>query len=198
MQMTRSIVVALGVLLLACDRAAAQEVIVQHEDAIVWTQEQMAKGRVEGGTGAGGVLYVGEEVLASTIEDGAFAVPVRLDEGVTPLVACMDDEVVCSDMLRYELGSVPRPEAEVYAKVEGRQVTLRGRVVENPDAGVLLHTWTQDSDNPASVTLNVTSDSVATFSLLSEASSGAAYCTPAQAARMPHAIRRLVSDPPPH
>lgn len=172
--MSKTLVLLLICFSMSTGSASAQEVVWQHEDAVVWGQEQVVEGAVEGSAAVEGVLYAGDDTLAFAVEGGAFAVPVRLREGVTPLVACVDeglaDGQLCSDTLRYEVGFVPRPEAELVAIVEGRHVTLRGRVIANPDSTQLAFTWAQDPDNAAPVTLDAASDSVATFTLPSAVS----------------------------
>lgn len=155
--------------------ATAQEVFLHSNDAEVWAQDQVVEGSVEGSTATEGILFAGEDTLSFTIENGAFSVPVHLTRDVTPLVACVDSGSTCSDTLRFELGFVPRPEAELQATVNGRQVTLHGRVLENPDNLPLSFTWMWDTNNPASVSLETISDSLAGFTLPSGAPTGEYY-----------------------
>lgn len=161
--------------LLGAEAAPAQSVRLLAEDAVVWAQEQVVEGVVEGSVATAGTLYAGDDTLAFAVTAGTFAVPVRLAGGGTSLVACVDDGAVCSDTLRYELGFEPRPEGELTPTVDGRQVTLRGTVVGNPEGLDLTFAWRQDADNPAPVALRVLSDSVATFALPPAAPEGEYY-----------------------
>src|SRR5690606_9180138 len=58
--------------------------------------------------------------------------------------------------LAYEL----KPEAELTPTVEGRTVTLNGRVLDNPDSTALSFEWSVDPENPSVVSLTG-SDSLA-------------------------------------
>lgn len=155
--------------------ALAQGVFLHSNDAEVWAQDQVVEGSVEGSDATEGILFAGDDTLAFTVENGAFSVPVHLTREVTPIVACVDAGSVCSDTLRYALGYVPRPEAELYATVSGRQVTLHGRVIENPGDLPLTFTWRWDTRNPVPVTLEILSDSLASFTLPSTAPTGEYY-----------------------
>lgn len=155
--------------------ARAQSVRLDERDAVVWSHEQVVEGRAEG-TGTAGVLYVNDAPIAFTA-DGDFAVPVQLGEGETTIVACADaaGTPVCSDTLRWTLGYRLRPELYVYATVEGRAVTLHGRLLANPDDAALTYAWVIDSGNPQSVSFSTTSDTVATVVLPEDAAYGEYY-----------------------
>src|SRR5690606_35223050 len=102
--------------------ALAQTIALAEEDATVWALEQEVRGTLTGA--ATGTLYVGGAPVAVT--EGAFAVPVRLADAETEIVACVGSGAgeVCPDTLRWTLGYRPRPEAELRATVAGRAVTF--------------------------------------------------------------------------
>ena len=141
--------------------AAAQTIALGEEDATVWAQEQVAAGTITG-TNAG-TLYVNGEPIPFTAEGGVFAVPLRLTEPETEVVACVASGggEVCHDTLRWALGYVPRPEAEVRASVAARTVTFEGRVLANPGGPALSFAWAEDPGNPAALGLVVQNDSTA-------------------------------------
>lgn len=151
----------------------AQSVDWQERDAEVWAQEQVVDGTLEG-AGAG-VLYHNDAPMPFEAAAGAFSVPVRLEEGVNTFVACTEDEVVCSDTLRWTLGYRLRPEVFAYAEVRGRKVTLRGEVLENPGDDVLTFIWQQDPENPQPVTLAGTDGLQPSFMLPEDAPAGEYY-----------------------
>lgn len=101
-----------------------------------------------------GVLFHNETTLSFEAMDGAFAVPVRLDEGINTFVACTEDEAACSDTLRWTLGFTVRPEVFAYATVDGQTVTLHGEVLANPDEAALSFVWRPDASNPQDVMLD--------------------------------------------
>src|SRR5690606_20327393 len=141
--------------------AAAQTIALGEEDATVWAQEQVAAGTITG-TNAG-TLYVNGEPIPFTAEGGVFAVPLRLTEPETEVVACVASGggEGCPDTLRWALGYVPRPEAEVRASVAARTVTFEGRVLANPGGPALSFAWAEDPGNPAALGLVVQNDSTA-------------------------------------
>jgi len=143
--------------------AFAQTIALEKQDATVWAQEQEVSGTIEGAEN--GILIVDGEQHPFTAVDGEFAVTVWLGPGTSEFVACTVDETVCSDPLQLTLGYTPRPEAELRAAVDGQTITLSGEVLDNPAGGSTTTTWSADPDNPASVTLSVDSDYVATASI---------------------------------
>lgn len=155
--------------------AMAQSVRLDERDATVWSYEQVVRGEAAG-TEAGGTLYVNGRTVAFTA-GGTFEVPVRLDEGENVILACAPagGEAVCSDTLRWTLGYDLRPELYAYATVDGRTVTLHGRLLENPDSAALVFTWRADPDNPQGVDLQVQADTLAAFTLPEGAAHGEYY-----------------------
>ncbi len=151
----------------------AQTIVLQEADAIVWAQEQVIEGVLEGADA--GVLHLDGEALAFEVDGGTFAVPVRLGEGTSALVACTDDEEDCTDTLRLTLGFELRPDALAFATASGRAVTLHGDVLANPDGAMLSFQWQQDPDNPAPVTLTTPADDLATFTFPDDAPPGEYY-----------------------
>ncbi|HLT46917.1 MAG TPA: alpha-amylase family glycosyl hydrolase [Rubricoccaceae bacterium] len=135
----------------------------------------MAEGTVSGATT--GTLYVNGEPFPFTAVAGTFAVPLRLTEPETEVIACADGTggEVCGDTLRWTLGYAPRPEAEVRPTVAGRTVTLEGHVLDNPDGAALTFTWAEDPGNPAALGLSVQDDSTATVTVPGDAPPGEYY-----------------------
>lgn len=155
--------------------ATAQTIALDEEDATVWAQEQVASGAVAGANT--GVLYVNGTPVPFTAPDGLFAVPLRLTEPETTVIACAGSGggEVCGDTLRWTLGYEPRPEAELRPSVAGRTVTLSGRVLDNPDGAALTFAWHEDTDNPAALGLTAQSDSTATVAVPEGAPPGEYY-----------------------
>lgn len=154
--------------------ASAQTIELFETDAVVWLRGQT----VTGGTSSdisGGELFVNSAPLAFEVTDGGFAVPVQLDEGENLIVACTPAGTVCSDTLRWELGYDLRPEAMMDAAVEGRTVTLRGSVLDNPTGTALAFRWGADVDNPAATSIAIVDDSTATVEIPTGAPAGEYY-----------------------
>ena len=142
--------------------ARAQTIALAEEDATVWAQAQVVRGTAPGATS--GTLTVNGAAVPFAVEAGAFAVPVRLVEPVTTIVACVPGPSgdVCSVPLVWTLGYALRPEAEVRATVDGRTVRFAGRVLDNPTGATLAFAWSEVPGNPAPLGLAVTGDSSAT------------------------------------
>jgi glycosidase len=156
--------------------ASAQTIALAEEDATVWGQDQVVVGTMRGATT--GTLYVNGDPVAITAEQGEFAVPLRLIEEETEVVACADGAgggPVCADTLRWTLGYEPRPEAQLRAHVAGRTVTLEGRVLDNPDGAALAFAFAEDPGNPAALGLAVEDDSTATVAVPEDAPPGEYY-----------------------
>src|SRR5690606_20892136 len=68
--------------------ALAQSIALDKEDATVWAQEQVISGQISGAES--GTLYVNDEAVPFAAEGGTFAVPIRLAEELTTIVACAD------------------------------------------------------------------------------------------------------------
>ena len=155
-------------------QAAAQTIALNHEDATVWAQAQTVSGTLAD-AGAGTLYVNGEAVAFTAAGDGTFAVPLRLTEPETEIVACAGSPEVCTETLRYTLGYEPRPEAELRPFVSGRTVRLEGHVLANPDAAELAFEWAEDDGNPAALGLSVLDDSTAEASVPADAPPGEYY-----------------------
>lgn len=151
----------------------AQSVEWQVRDAEVWAREQVVRGTMDGADA--GVLHHDETPIAFEVTDGAFAIPVVLEEGVNRFVACTEDEAVCSDTLRWTLGYRLRSEVFAYAEADGRTVTLHGEVLENPEDDALSFSWQQDPDNPQPVSLAGTAGLQTSVTLPEDAPAGEYY-----------------------
>ena len=47
-----------------------------------------------------------------------------------------------------------KPILEAYATVADRELTLHGKIIENPDSEAVTFFWSEDGRNPASFGLN--------------------------------------------
>ncbi len=155
--------------------ARAQTIALAEEDATVWALDQVVRGTLAGA--ATGTLYVNGAPRTVTASGDAFSLPLRLADMQTTIVACASagGGEVCPDTLRWTLGYRPRPEAELRAAVDGRTVTLRGRVLDNPLGASLAFAFTADEANPQAITLAVADDSTASFTLPDGAAAGEYY-----------------------
>lgn len=171
---TRGVLVVLGmVAVMGC--GGTQAIRLDERDAVVWSPEQVVRGHASG-TDAAGTLYVNGKAIAFTAA-GEFRVPVRLDEGVTSIMACARAQSgkVCSDTLRWTLGYRLRPEVHAHATVKGRTVTLHGRLLDNPDGAALTYAWHEDAENPRSFGLTVEGDTLARLTIPDDAPRGEYY-----------------------
>lgn len=172
----RSILIAVVALITAVP-ASAQVVQFLEVDGDVWQREQLVVGWVEG---AGpGEIVVGDRTYPMVLDHGNFETAITLDEGLNAVIARAfvgdgTGEIV-TDTLRLNLPFTLRPEGELIPTVEGRTVTLDGSVLANPDGSALQFEWTVDADNPTTVTIEASSDSLATASIPESADYGTYY-----------------------
>jgi cyclomaltodextrinase / maltogenic alpha-amylase / neopullulanase len=159
----RSYVVLLVLFLALSPDARAQTLSLRHHDSVVWAQQQNVRGAISGATS--GVLLANDEAIPFVAADGAFEVDVTLSELETTLTACTTDMSTCSSSVIWTLGFEPRPEVLLVAEVNGGDVTLRARLLDNPTGAPLSFSWSADAENPAGVALSVLNDSTATVSL---------------------------------
>jgi glycosidase len=149
--------------------AEAGTITLLHRDAVVWGRDQIIRGKVTPASPGSATMYVGGTALQFTVPlpGDSFAVNIRIGNGVSLIFARIDSAGIpgYSDTLRYTLGYASHEECYGYATVSGRNVTLHGSVVENPDSVPVRFQWTPDPANPSMVTLAGGGDSVVTFSL---------------------------------
>lgn len=151
-------------------------IILHKKDAIVWGQEQIIKGTVEGEFASSGILYFNEEEIPIQIIDDEFSVDIKLYEKENTVFVGIDSSgsVVYSDTLNLTLGYDLLPEVRLTPEVSGSQVTIDASVVENPNALPLNFFWYADESNPAAVTITG-QDSTASVSIPNDAPLGEYY-----------------------
>jgi glycosidase len=137
----------------------------------VWGQEQVVRGTLVGATS--GTLYLNGTPIPFDAPGGTFSVSVELGEGVNEIEACVGS--VCSAPLLFTLGYRLRPEVALVAAVSGREVTLEGHLLANPEGGELTFEWLPDPENPQALTLAVLTDTTAAVSVPVDAAPGEYY-----------------------
>ncbi len=138
--------------ILICGFASAQapSVTLHHRDAEVWSQVQRIEGAVTGTQAERGVLNVNGVTIPFNITRSRFAVPIKLTEPKSVIVAQVSNggEQLASQPLKLTLGFTPRPEVYAYATHTNRVVTLRWTLLNKPFPERLEFRWEQDPDNP--------------------------------------------------
>ncbi len=158
---------ALGVLLSL--PANGGTITLMQRDAVVWGRTQIIQGTVAPASPGSATVYVGTAAYAFTIPSpgDSFAVSVRIGNGTSPVCVRIDSAGIptYSDTIHFTLGYASHEECFAWATVSGRNVTLHGSVVENPDSVPVAFQWTPDPANPSPVAVNGGGDSVATLTL---------------------------------
>ena len=152
-----------------------QSIEIHKHDATVWAREQNINGKLLDFFESNVTLNINGSLINSSVSfsDSSFSIPVILDEGLSTIVIFAD--TVLSDTLRLTLGYKIRPESYLYAEVNGRDVTLHGSLIENPDSSLLYFIIYPDFYNPQPVTLNFINDTTYSFSLPENALHGEYY-----------------------
>lgn len=151
-------------------------IILHKKDAIVWGQEQVINGSIEGDFGPSGILFFNEEEIPFQIINNEFSVDIKLYEKENTIFVGIDSSgtVVYSDTLNLTLGYDLLPDVRLTPQVSGNQVTINASVVENPKDLPLNFYWYADESNPTAVTITG-QDSTATVSIPSNAPLGEYY-----------------------
>jgi len=156
-----------------------QSVTLHKKDAVVWAQDQVIEGEIDTVITRDGVLLLnGDEIPFTIPEPGnLFSVPVTVGEGESTIVVKFESagEAVLSDTLRLTLGYELLPEIFAFAEVTDRLVTLRARVLENPEGESLNFLWEADEDNPESLGFAASTDSVTTVTIPASVTPGEYY-----------------------
>jgi glycosidase len=152
----------------------AQSISFSERNATVWAREQNINGKLNSYE-PNIILYINGSSINSPVNsvDSSFSIPIVLNEGLTNIVAAAD--TLKSDTLKLTLGYNIRPDVYAYALVDGKDITLKGSIIENPDSSVLTFLWQQDSQNPSVVSIINSSDTSANFSIPQSAPYGEYY-----------------------
>ncbi|MDO8551040.1 MAG: alpha-amylase family glycosyl hydrolase [Ignavibacteria bacterium] len=153
----------------------SQSIEINKRDATIWAREQSIDGKLFDFFEPNVILYLNGNAINSSVNpsDSTFTIPLILNEGLSTVI--VEAGAVVSDTLRLTLGYNIRPEVYAYTNVNGRDVTLRGTVIENPDTSSLTFLWMEDINNPSSVSITNPNDILASFSLSTDAPLGEYY-----------------------
>ncbi|HQM36262.1 MAG TPA: alpha-amylase family glycosyl hydrolase [Candidatus Marinimicrobia bacterium] len=175
----RNIVKIITLIGLGLASTLAVELQWQTHNIEVWQTEQVIWGKIDTLTATSGVLYWkdGSKIFDINPSDSSFYIEVKLDEGENWFVATIENqgEPIYSDTLRLQMKMPLKPILEAYATVADREVTLHGKIIENPDSNAVTFTWSEDERNPAIFGWNGTSDSVLVFNVPEQVPAGEYY-----------------------
>ncbi len=146
------------ILFLAVSSSIAQGISIHKKDAIVWGQEQVIKGEVNGEFSSNGTLYLNEEEIPFQIIDDKFSVNIKVRNNENTIFVGIDSSgsVIYSDTLLLTLGYDLIPEVRLTPEVSGNQVTINASIVENPKELPLNFYWYADESNPSDVSITGT------------------------------------------
>jgi len=146
------------ILFVTVSSISAQGISLHKKDAIVWGQEQVIKGEVNGEFSSNGTLYFNEEEIPFQIIDDEFSVNIKLREKENTIFVGIDSSgsVIYSDTLLLTLGYDLLPEVRLTPEVSGNQVTIDISIVENPKELPLNFYWYADESNPSDVSITGT------------------------------------------
>ncbi|MCU7496651.1 MAG: T9SS type A sorting domain-containing protein [Ignavibacteria bacterium] len=157
----------------------AQKVVLDEMSATVWSQQQQIKGHIEGLAASSATLFLngkGQNVTVAA-DSFTFSAQLKIGEGVNTVYVNADSsgKKAYSDTLKLTLGYKLRPDIYAYAEIQGRTVTLKSEVVENPDSAGLTYLWSEDELNPVTGVLTSQQGNTATFSMPQDAARGEYY-----------------------
>jgi len=169
-----------GFILLLMGRGInAQTITWLQHDAEVWQRSQTITGKIDTTGFQTGVISWNNGVIPIEINDAdsSFRASIPLKSGLNWFVACVtnQDTALVSDTLRLELKLSLKPVPEAFATVENRNVTLHGRIIENPDSLPVSFQWTEDLQNPAELGLNGSNGPLVQLTIPDQAPSGEYY-----------------------
>ncbi len=160
---------------------ADSAVTIVTKNAVVWSQDQTIRGRIQGAMDRTGILILNGQESPFSIAGGTdtFSVPLRLGEGVNHVQVRIDSAGVplFSDTLRLTLGYNLRPAVYAYATGSSGSLQLHASILENPDSALLSFSWTQDPRNPSASSIENSLDSLTSVQFASGAASGEYYYT---------------------
>jgi len=167
------------VLLLMGAGISAQPITWLRHDAEVWQWSQTIAGKIDTTGFQTGVIRWNNGVIPIEINDAdsSFRTSIPLKSGLNWFVACVtnQDTALVSDTLRLKLKLPLKPVPEAFATVENRNVTLHGRIIENPDSLPVSFQWTEDLQNPAELGLNGSNGPLVQLTISDQAPSGEYY-----------------------
>lgn len=143
------------ILVVAISSILAQGITLHKKDAIVWGQNQVIKGDVDGVFATTGTLYLNEEEIPFQIIDDEFSVDIKLLQKENIIYAAVDSSgnIVFSDTLKLIVGFDLAPDMRLTTEVSGNQVTINASIVENPKELPLNFYWYADESNPEEVSI---------------------------------------------
>lgn len=154
---------------LSCISVSGVTLQWQQRDTEVWKREQIIIGKLDTMVASSGTLIsnVGTQSLNIDPADSSFSSSVYLNEGKNWFVAVFNSGGVDihSDTLFLHLKLPLKPILEAYATTIGREVTLHGRIIENPDSEEVTFYWREDDRNPSEFGLSGGTDSVVCFNI---------------------------------
>ena len=143
------------ILLVTISSIFAQGITLHKKDAIVWGQNQVIKGDVNGDFASSGTLYFNDEEIPFQIIDDEFSVDIKLLQKENTIYAAVDSSgnIVFSDTLKLTVGFDLVPDMRLSTEVSGSQVTINVSIVENPKELPLNFYWYADESNPEEVSI---------------------------------------------
>lgn len=148
----------------------SQEILIHKRDATVWAQEQIIYGELNEFQNDSGNLFLNGEPISFNISsvNNSFEVPIKVGEGENTIIIEVDNQgsTIISDTLLLTLGYNVRPEVFAYANIEGSDMSLHVRILENPDSSSLDYLWSADQNNPSSSVLFNPTDTSTGFQIL--------------------------------
>ena len=153
----------------------SQSIIFLKKNATVWGREQIINGKLQNFYAQNIKIFLNKSSVNSNVNssDSSFSIKVLLNEGQTKITA--EADTVKSDTLRLTLGYNIQPQIYAYAEVNGRDISLKGTVISNPDTSSLTFAWMQDSLNPSPVSIENPNDTLANITIPQSASLGEYY-----------------------
>lgn len=156
------------------------EVIIGKTDSVVYSQTQIIEGSVSNpSTSNSGTLFVNEKGYPFDIHspDGNFNLEIILEDSISAIYAQVEaeGETAISDTVRLILGYPLKPGLEIIPEVDGRQITLRAEVIENPLNESIEFIWEEDAENHFSVNVTGKNENMIRFTLPPDAENGEYY-----------------------
>ncbi len=133
-------------------KCQAAEIVLHHQDAVVWHYEQVIRGELKGI--AVSKLIVHHNQMTFTVpvpSSGKFSFKLILREPKNKIwvEATYQDSLWLSDTITYTLGYQPVPVIKPIASVINHKALLEAITLENPYQLPLQYTWREDPNNPA-------------------------------------------------
>ena len=167
---TMKFLVNVFILAFTITTVAAQGIILHKKNAIVWGQEQVIKGEVNGEFSSNGKLYFNEEEIPFQIVDDEFSIDIKLLRKENTIYVAVDSSgvMVNSDTLNLTVGFDLVPDIRLTQEVAGNKITINASVIENPKDLPLTFQWYVDELNPSEVTI-ISNESTASVSIPNDA-----------------------------